>query len=54
LWISATFIKAIDKICNPVEDGLSRYAEIREWQVPHDEKITGLNAATFLLLYKVN
>jgi len=54
LWISATLIKAIDKIYDPVEGGFFRYAETSDWQVPHFEKMAGLNAGSVLLLYQVN
>jgi len=53
-WISATLLKAIEKIYDPVEGGFFRYAETRDWQVPHYEKMAGLNAGTALLLYKVD
>jgi hypothetical protein len=54
LWISETLKKAIEKIYDPVEGGFFRFAETGDWQVPHYEKMAGLNAGTVLLLYKVN
>ena len=54
LWISETLLKAIKKIYDPVEGGFFRFAETSDWQVPHYEKMAGLNAGTALLLYKVN
>ena len=53
-FISGTLEKAIDKIYDPIEGGFFRYAETRDWQIPHYEKMADLNAATALLLYKVN
>ena len=54
LWISETLKKAIDKIYDPVEGGFFRYAEKDNWDIPHYEKMAGLNTGTVLLLYKVN
>ena len=54
LWISETLKKAIDKIYDPVEGGFFRYAEKDNWDIPHYEKMAGLNAGSILLLYKVN
>ncbi|MBC8259442.1 MAG: thioredoxin domain-containing protein [SAR324 cluster bacterium] len=54
LWISETLKKAIEKIYDPVEGGFFRYAETRDWHIPHYEKMAGLNAGTVLLLYKID
>ncbi|NIM73353.1 MAG: DUF255 domain-containing protein [Gammaproteobacteria bacterium] len=46
--------RAIDRIYDPVEGGFFRYAETREWKVPHYEKMADLNAGTVLLLFRLN
>ena len=46
--------RAIDTIYDPVEGGFFRYAEKRDWQIPHYEKFADLNAAAVLLLYRMN
>lgn len=53
-WISQTLERAVDRIYDPVEGGFFRYAEKRNWQIPHYEKFAGLNAGTVLLLYRIN
>jgi len=53
-WISKTLERAVDRIYDPVEGGFFRYAEKRNWQIPHYEKFAGLNAGTVLLLYRIN
>ena len=45
---------AIDRIYDPVEGGFFRYAETRDWQIPHYEKMADLNAGVVLLLYRLN
>jgi uncharacterized protein YyaL (SSP411 family) len=45
---------AIDRIYDPVEGGFFRYAETRDWQVPHYEKMADLNAGVALLLYRLD
>ena len=54
LWISETLKKAIENIYDPIEGGFFRYAETDDWDIPHYEKMAGLNAGSILLLYKVN
>ena len=54
LWISKTLSKAINNIYDPVEGGFFRFAETRDWDIPHYEKMAGLNAGLVLLLYKVD
>lgn len=46
--------RAIEKIYDPVEGGFFRYAETRDWKIPHYEKMADLNAGTVLLLYRLN
>lgn len=53
-WTRKTFDRAIDRIYDPVEGGFFRYAETRNWQIPHYEKLADLNAGAVLLLYQVN
>ena len=53
-WISKTLEQAVDRIYDPVEGGFFRYAEKRNWQIPHYEKFADLNAGAVLLLYQVN
>ncbi len=53
-WIEKTLTKAIDRIYDPVEGGFFRYAEKRDWQIPHYEKLADLNAGAVLLLYKID
>ena len=53
-WISKTLERAIDRIYDPIEGGFFRYAEKRNWQIPHYEKVADLNAGAVLLLYQVN
>ena len=46
--VAGTLGRAIEAIYDPVEGGFFRYAETRDWQVPHYEKMADLNAgATF-------
>ena len=54
LWISETLKKAIEKIYDPVEGGFFRFAEKKDWDIPHYEKMADLNAGIVLLLYKVD
>ncbi len=53
-WVSKTMEQAIDYIYDPVEGGFFRYAETRDWKIPHYEKFSDLNAATVLLLYRLD
>jgi hypothetical protein len=52
--ISNTMERAVDRIFDPVEGGFFRYAEKRNWQIPHYEKFADLNAGSVLLLYQLN
>ena len=54
LWISKTLSKAIKNIYDPIEGGFFRFAETREWDIPHYEKMADLNAGIVLLLYKTD
>ena len=53
-WIRETLRKAIAHIHDPVEGGFFRFAEKRDWQIPHYEKMADLNAGALLLLYTLN
>ena len=53
-WTKKTLERAIDRIYDPVEGGFFRYAETRNWRIPHFEKLADLNAGIVLLLYRVN
>jgi uncharacterized protein YyaL (SSP411 family) len=53
-WTTKTLDRAIDRIYDPLEGGFFRYAETRNWQIPHFEKLADLNAGAVLLLYQVN
>jgi uncharacterized protein YyaL (SSP411 family) len=46
--------RAIERIYDPVEGGFFRYAETRDWKIPHYEKMADLNAGAVLLLYRLN
>lgn len=52
--IGRTLGQAIDTIYDPIEGGFFRYAETRDWKIPHYEKFADLNAGTILLLYQIN
>jgi uncharacterized protein YyaL (SSP411 family) len=52
--IGGTFERAIDQIYDPVEGGFFRYAETRNWQIPHYEKFSDLNAGAVLLMHQIN
>lgn len=52
--IEKTLRKAIARIYDPIEGGFFRYAETRDWRIPHYEKMADLNAGAVLLLYRVN
>ncbi|MBF0278710.1 MAG: thioredoxin domain-containing protein [SAR324 cluster bacterium] len=51
--IHATLKNAIENIYDPIEGGFFRYAETRDWQVPHYEKMGDLNAGIVLLLNRI-
>lgn len=53
-YIAGTMQSAITHIYDPIEGGFYRYAEKRDWQIPHFEKMAGLNAGSVLLLYKLH
>ena len=52
--IVKTMERAVDSIYDPFEGGFYRYAEKRNWQIPHYEKFADLNAGAVLLLYQIN
>lgn len=49
-----TLERAIDRIYDAEEGGFFRYAETRDWQVPHFEKFADLNAGAVLLLCRLH
>ena len=51
--VGKTLDRAIETIYDPVEGGFFRYAETRDWRVPHYEKMADLNAGTVLVLYRL-
>ena len=51
--VEMTLSRAVDAIYDPVEGGFFRYAETRDWQVPHYEKMADLNAGAALVLYRL-
>lgn len=53
-WISKTLEKAVENIYDPVEGGFFRYAEKKDWQIPHYEKMADLNAGAIKILYVIN
>ena len=53
-WLTKTMERAIENIYDSVEGGFFRYAETRDWRVPHFEKFSDLNAGSVLLLYRLN
>ena len=52
--VGGALAQAIETIYDPVEGGFFRYAETRDWQVPHYEKMADLNAGAVLALYRVD
>jgi len=52
--VRSTLNRAIERIYDPVEGGFFRYAETRDWKVPHYEKMADLNAGAVLLIYRLN
>ncbi len=52
--VKGTIEKAVDAILDPVEGGFFRYAEKRDWRIPHYEKMVDVNGPMLYLLYKVN
>ena len=53
-WITRTLEKAVEHIYDPVEGGFFRYAEKKDWQIPHYEKMADLNAGTVMIIYEIN
>ena len=53
-WISKTLEKAVENIYDSVEGGFFRYAEKKDWDVPHYEKMADLNAGAVKVLYEIN
>ena len=45
--------RAIETIYDPVEGGFFRYAETRDWRIPHYEKMADLNAGAVLVLHRL-
>ena len=45
--------RAIEAIYDPVEGGFFRYAETRDWRIPHYEKMADLNAGAVLVLHQL-
>ena len=52
--VHRTLDRAIERIYDPLEGGFFRYAETRDWKIPHYEKMADLNAGTVLLLFRLN
>lgn len=52
--IRKTLGEAVERIYDPVEGGFYRYAETRDWKIPHYEKMADLNAGAVLLILRVN
>ena len=53
-WISKTLEKAVENIYDSVEGGFFRYAEKKDWDIPHYEKMADLNAGAVKVLYEIN
>ena len=53
-WISKTLEKAVENIYDSVEGGFFRYAEKKDWDIPHYEKMADLNAGAVMILYEIN
>ncbi len=53
-WIIQTLNRGVEHLHDPVEGGFFRYAEKRDWQIPHYEKQADLNAGITLLLYEID
>ena len=51
--VGRTLDRAIEAIHDPVEGGFFRYAETRDWRVPHYEKMADLNAGAVLVLHRL-
>ena len=51
--VGRTLDRAIEAIHDPVEGGFFRYAETRDWRIPHYEKMADLNAGAVLVLHRL-
>ena len=51
--VGGTLDRAIEALYDPVEGGFFRYAETRDWRVPHYEKMADLNAGAVLVLHRL-
>ena len=51
--VGGTLDRAIEAIYDPVEGGFFRYAETRDWRIPHYEKMADLNAGAVLVLHRL-
>ncbi len=52
--VMGTLEKAVDATLDPVEGGFFRYAEMRDWRIPHYEKMVDINGPMLYLLYKAD
>ena len=52
--VGKTLNRAIGAIYDPVDGGFFRYAETRDWQIPHYEKMADLNAGAVLVLSRLD
>ena len=52
--VARTLGRAIEAIYDPVEGGFFRFAETRDWRIPHYEKMADLNAGAVLVLYRLD
>ena len=52
--VRKTLDRAITRIYDPIEGGFFRYAETRDWQIPHYEKMADLNAGAVLLILRLD
>ena len=52
--VGKTLDRAIGAIYDPVDGGFFRYAETRDWQIPHYEKMADLNAGAVLVLSRLD
>lgn len=52
--VDGTLKKAVENIYDPIEGGFFRYAETRNWRIPHYEKMLDVNASALSLLLKAN
>ena len=52
--LQKTFARALGRIYDPLEGGFFRYAETRDWQIPHYEKMADLNAGAVLVMLRLD